>query len=776
MALMSTTAGLAEAGYVSSSQLYSTIQYLTIPFSTFSPETVFQFKANTTQLNYGTVGAEAQIYIGDSLVPPKDLVTTRPILHIQQEPILFNRTQTFTYTGSLGTFTVPSGTSNLSVVLKGAGGGSAITIPGGAGGSVTGELAVTEGETLGILVGQAGATSGTTRFGGGGASGSASFTGDGGGRSAIRRSGVDIVVAAGGGGGGNVGAGGNGGGTTGVAGGDGGSGGMGGGGTQSAGGAAGGGTATAGTAGTGGNGGGTAFPPTVTQGGGGGGGWYGGGGGSDDGSGGGGGSSYSALLTEATNVSGTGSAENTDGEITLTWTENLYRPGNLLEMTNYTGNKVIIDPFLRTGINISSLGVQYYLDVSGAARFNQIAFGPKNAILINTFPYDSATDFSYPMTLQTPNLNIYDSNNGPGAVSLGTLSFTTSTANQSYVLGFGSLITGSISSLGLAHFNGTDLQMGSLYLSSLYLGASTGTASGQLTTDDTATNLYWKGTQLNGGGGGGGDVTTANLTSTVVGLGTVGYISTGGGGGGDVTTANLVSTIERWATYPAVSSITFSNAAEFSVNQIISPGNTFFNLVNEIGILVTTSTTEVGVLPTRGIVAKNLTLFDQLDPTFAIANNYGYVLTAGSTLTGTISSPVFVDEFQTNTAPLYVSSLFLGALGGSPAGELTTDSTGSKLFYSTNQLANVKVNVVFSTLGTDNPQFYSYDIGKYFLFSTVNPGLTVNLPAIETGWNAVIKNMEGSSENFTVDTLAPVVLAPGVVTTVVCDGVSFYSL
>jgi hypothetical protein len=91
-------------------------------------------------------------------------------------------------------------------------------------------------------------------------------------------------------------------------------------------------------------------------------------------------------------------------------------------------------------------------------------------------------------------------------------------------------------------------------------------------------------------------------------------------------------------------------------------------------------------------------------------------------------------------------------------------------------LANLKVNVVVSSLGADNPQLFSEDIGKYFLFSTTTASLQVNLPSIENGWNAIIKNLEGSTETFTVNTTTPAVLAPGVVTTVVCDGISFYSL
>jgi hypothetical protein len=603
---MSTTAGLAESGYISSSQLYSTIQYLTIPFSTISPEFRFQFKASTTQLNFGKLGPTAQIYIGDVLVSSKDLVTTRPILHIEQEPIIFTKTLRFTYTGSLDTFVVPSGASKLSVVLKGAGGGTAITIPGGDGGSVTGDLAVTPGETLGILVGQAGARSGATRFGGGGACGVASFVGDGGGRSAIQRSGIDVVVAGGGGGGGNSGKGGNGGGTSGVAGTDGGSGGSGGGGTQTDGGAAGAG-ATVGALGIGGNGGGVSDPPSVGQGGGGGGGYFGGGGGGNDGSGGGGGSSYSALLTNATNVTGAGSAADIDGEITFTWVETYYRPGNLLEMTNYTARKNIIDPFLRTGINISTIDTRYYLDVSGGARVSSLTLG--------THP------------------------------STGVL--------------------------------GTNI----------------------------AGNLFWNGVQINGGGGG-GDLTTANLTSTVIGLGTVGYISTASGGGG-LTTTNLTSTVIGLGTVGYVSSL--------------------LNLVSTNNLLELVSTPNL----------LNLVSTSYLDETsrssFIGLGTLGYISTASG--------------------------------GGITTTNLV--STTSALLYK---------SVAVLTLGATDFQLNLDDVGKYFLFTQSNAGTNILMPAAQNGWNVVLKNMPASSENITVVSGSSAILAPGVGTTVVCDGTIFYSL
>jgi len=222
-------------------------------------------------------------------------------------------TQTFAYTGSSQTFTVPTNCTSLTVKLWGAGGSSENNNPGGGGGGfITGSFAVTPGTTYAVIVGGAGsnATCGSA-YGGGGEGGCNGYGnyGSGGGRSALGYSGVDIVTAGGGGGGcttyslGGAGGGANGGvgaSSNGITG--------GGGGTQAAGGVGGtGGGTENGTAGSqyqGGTAGG------LTIGGSGGGGWYGGGGGSwTTGvacTGGGGGSSYAGSLTGVTNLQASG--------------------------------------------------------------------------------------------------------------------------------------------------------------------------------------------------------------------------------------------------------------------------------------------------------------------------------------------------------------------------------------------------------------------------------------------------------------------------------------
>ena len=73
-------------------------------------------------------------------------------------------TQSFNYTGSIKTWTVPSGISNITIIAIGAQGGG---INGGYGASMTGTFNVTPGQVLSIMVGQQG---GGIYAGGGGGS------------------------------------------------------------------------------------------------------------------------------------------------------------------------------------------------------------------------------------------------------------------------------------------------------------------------------------------------------------------------------------------------------------------------------------------------------------------------------------------------------------------------------------------------------------------------------------------------------------------------------
>jgi hypothetical protein len=120
---------------------------------------------------------------------------------------------TYTFTGGDQTFVVPSGVSQITAKIWGAG-GSSYHGAGGAGGYTQASVSTTPGENLIVVVGGAGGYL-TSSYGGGGYSnpdGSAGGPG-GGGRSSLYAGGVDFLTAGAGGGGGyggNVGGGGGG--------------------------------------------------------------------------------------------------------------------------------------------------------------------------------------------------------------------------------------------------------------------------------------------------------------------------------------------------------------------------------------------------------------------------------------------------------------------------------------------------------------------------------------------------------------------------------------
>ena len=272
------------------------------------------------------------------------------------------QSQTFSFTGSEQTFTVPKGVTDVTVTASGASGSLAFgSGPSALGGLVKATIPVTPGENLAVFVGGAGIPEGDGYNGGAasGSSGSCSGSGcggGGGGGSDVRQSGDSLksrVVVAGGGGGqaccSNAAQGGAGGGLHSAAGANGADegtgrygivGGQGGkGGRQSRGGRGGkGGTAytahcpgTKGDNGALGNGGQGGTSCEAASGGGGGGGYYGGGGGGGGcgicgqsnsyaalGGGGGGGSSYVKKgATRVTNIRGAAAPGN--GQIVISW-------------------------------------------------------------------------------------------------------------------------------------------------------------------------------------------------------------------------------------------------------------------------------------------------------------------------------------------------------------------------------------------------------------------------------------------------------------------------
>jgi hypothetical protein len=257
-----------------------------------------------------------------------------------------SQTQTFNYTGTVQTWTVPPCVTSINIVAAGAKGGGA---SGGNGARISATLSVTPGQVLNIRVGGQGSCGNNSGGWNGGGTGHASNPANaaynscgGGGASDIRIGGnalTNRVIVAGGGGGKSGGSNSVGGGSAnclnglpGVS----TFGGGGGGGTQVSGGAGGtpwAGTPPGGQAGTLGQGGNGGFWSTAS-GGGGGGGYYGGGGGGNDGcctgsNGGGGGGGGSSLMPAGGTCLAANNAGN--GYVTITWT-----PVNLVVNPTFT--------------------------------------------------------------------------------------------------------------------------------------------------------------------------------------------------------------------------------------------------------------------------------------------------------------------------------------------------------------------------------------------------------------------------------------------------------
>jgi hypothetical protein len=144
-------------------------------------------------------------------------------------------------------------------------------------------------------------------------------------------------------------------------------------------------------------------------------------------------------------------------------------------------------------------------------------------------------------------LNIIDSYGGYGDITMGQfLNMYTSSSTEYYGLGFSPLATGTISSFSMVRSDGiTTPMMSPLYISSLHLGNFGGTTAGQLTTDDTATDLFWNGSKLNnqsgGGGGGGGAIDYVSAFTVSTSYLTVSTIALGDDARGLLTTDNTAT-------------------------------------------------------------------------------------------------------------------------------------------------------------------------------------------------------------------------------------------
>ncbi len=226
-------------------------------------------------------------------------------------------------------------------------------------------------------------------------------------------------------------------------------------------------------------------------------------------------------------------------------------------------------------------------------------------------------------------VDFFDEYTKPGFITLAAATFNTSSTTDSYTLANNPFLTGSVSTFGLLHadFDQSFLETGSLYISSLYFGNVGGTVVGQLTTDATATDLFWKGSKLNDQGGGGG-AGGPQLASTVEGLGTVGYISS----------TQLFSTVEGLATAGYVSSTQLVSTTDSIIYAVV-------DLINNLGTY--------GYISSLDLIST----VDGLGSAGYISSSQLQSTVAGLGSGGLTSLPSTISSFSLLTSSLFASTI-----------------------------------------------------------------------------------------------------------------------
>jgi len=375
-------------------------------------------------------------------------------------------------------------------------------------------------------------------------------------------------------------------------------------------------------------------------------------------------------------------------------------------------------------------------------------------------------------------VDIFDEYTKPGFLTLGAVTFNTSSTTDSYSLVNNPFVTGSISSFGILHTDYAEsfVESGSLYISSLYFGNVGGTVAGQLTTDATATDLFWKGSKLNDqSGGGGGGITTSQLTSTTRGLGSIGYVST----------SQLVSTTENIITavvdlvnnlgsYGYISSTQLFSTVE-GLGQIYSStmGGGLASIPSTLSTSVFFTSSAVISTATIGIMSSLITnastatiniatTSSMTTNTITVGSGSGWILTSPIQTLAISTNSVWADVTYVNT-----ENVTTGIISTVTTNALTVGTGGGWLLTSPIQTSIVSTSYLFA----NQPYFDTVNIGSvstmnslefYGLFGNYNNTV---LAEISTGGGAqelLMFKGSSSSDRVRVQTTGNFVIETGV--------------
>lgn len=201
----------------------------------------------------------------------------------------------------------------------------------------------------------------------------------------------------------------------------------------------------------------------------------------------------------------------------------------------------------------------------------------------------------------------------------------------------------------------------------------------------------------------------------------------------------------------------------------------FSSVVSTVNGIAISTGTQFDIL--TGLINARATII-QLNTEIGVVNQNIVSTVGGLGSSGYLSTTNGIPYFTT----LSTNSLVLSTSASNYSLTASTNTiTEQPYLWMNNRIYGTysPIDVVVSSLGNTNSLLSVQDVGKYFLFTQNNAGTSVSLPSASQsirGWNVLVKNMAGSSQNFTVNTTTPATLTPGSKTTVVCDGASFYSV
>lgn len=276
-------------------------------------------------------------------------------------------------------------------------------------------------------------------------------------------------------------------------------------------------------------------------------------------------------------------------------------------------------------------------------------------------------------------------------------------------------------------------------------------------------------------------IANSQLTSTVIGLGNVGYVSASfvyvssiSGGFAFPPIRVPVAFAQDWSTPMSNLQTIFTNITDSITNNVVDLTNSNIETSNYVGQTLSTFST-------------SFTTFQfgpYLTSTVIGLGSAGYTSTS------------YVDQSISSLSTLLSPAITLGPNGASIQ-QLTSTTQGlgsagyasTQLIYLSNlssvntlPFPNIVFNSVFSlsvvnSTITTNQVISATSIGAYFFYTTTTANLTITLPPPEqagSGWNISIQNTGSSSQFITVLTTPNKQISPGTTTKFLTDGISFY--